>query len=115
MTRQRTSPGFARRENRAIPILLFGLLGSVVERVSGQAFNTYCEENIFLPLGLTSTGWFSAEIKLERMAVLYDGETTLKPYAVASYPDGGLKTTVIDFSRFLIAMMNGGNTVDGGF
>jgi len=88
--------------------IAFGLLGFVVEQVSGQAFNAYCRENIFLPLGMASTGWFSTEINAERMAVLYDGEIRLKPYGVASYPDGGLKTTIIDFSKFLIAIMNGG-------
>ena len=86
----------------------FGLLGFIAEQVTKQPFNTYCNQNIFLPLGMQSTGWFSTEIELERMAVQYDGETRLKPYGVASYPDGGLKTTVADFSKFLIAMMNGG-------
>ena len=86
----------------------FGLLGFIAEQVTGQAFNVYCNENIFSSLGMTSTGWFTTEIDLENFSVQYDGETPLKPYGVASYPDGGLKTTVSDFSKFLIAIMNGG-------
>ena len=95
-------------EQRSYSNIAFGLLGLVVEQVSGQPFNVYCNDNIFQPLGMTSTGWFSTEVTQERMSVLYDGETRLKPYAVASYPDGGLKTTVVDYAKFLIAMMNGG-------
>lgn len=86
----------------------FGLLGFIVEQVSGQPFNVYCNEHIFVPLGMASTGWFSTEINLDRMAVQYDGDTRLRPYAAASYPDGGLKTTVTDFSKFVIAIINGG-------
>ncbi len=95
-------------EARSYSNVAFGLLGFLVEQVSGQAFNVYCNEHIFRPLGMTSTGWFSTEINIERMATLYDGSTQLKPYAAASYPDGGLRTTIIDFSKFMIAMMNGG-------
>ena len=88
--------------------IAFGLLGYIAEQVTGQPFNVYCAENIFVPLGMSSTGWFTTEIDLENFAVMYDGGAPLKPYGVASYPDGGLKTTVIDYSKFLIAMMNGG-------
>jgi CubicO group peptidase (beta-lactamase class C family) len=95
-------------EEQSYSNIAFGLLGFIVEQVSGQDFNVFCNENIFLPLGMTSTGWFSTEIDLERLAVPYDGETRLKPYAVASYPDGSLKTTVADFSKLLMAIMSGG-------
>jgi CubicO group peptidase (beta-lactamase class C family) len=86
----------------------FGLLGYMVEQVSGQAFNVYCTENIFAPLGMQSTGWMSTDINLDKLAVQYDGKTRLSPYSVASYPDGALKTSVKDYSKFLMAMMNGG-------
>jgi CubicO group peptidase (beta-lactamase class C family) len=96
-------------EERSYSNIAFGLLGLIVEQVSGLAFHVYCKENIFLPLGMMSTGWLSTEVNLERMAVQYDGGTRLKPYAVASYPDGGLKTTVMDYSKFLMAIMHDGN------
>jgi CubicO group peptidase (beta-lactamase class C family) len=89
--------------------IAFGLLGFIVEQVTGQAFNTYCNENIFIPLGMQSAGWMTADINRQNLAVQYDGEEKIKPYSVASYPDGALKISVKDYSKFLIAMMNGGS------
>lgn len=86
----------------------FGLLGYIVEYVSGEPFNEYSNDNIFTPLGMESSGWLAKEINLENMTVHYDQGNPLKPYSFPSYPDGALKTTALDYSKFLMAMMNGG-------
>ena len=86
----------------------FGLLGYLVEYVSGQPFNEYCNDNIFTPLGMESSGWLHAEIDPENLTVHYDQGNPLKPYSFPSYPDGALKTTALDYAKFLIAIMNGG-------
>lgn len=88
----------------------FGLLGYIVERVTGQAFHEYCNEHIFSPLGMTSTGWLITEVDLEKMTVHYEnGTKPLQPYSFATYPDGALKTTTQDYAKFLLAIMNGGS------
>ena len=38
------------------------LIGYLVESISGQPFNEYCNENIFEPLGMTNAFWFLSEI-----------------------------------------------------
>ena len=38
------------------------LIGYLVEVISGQPFNEYCNENIFVPLGMENTAWFLNEI-----------------------------------------------------
>tara|TARA_Y100000590_G_C15708887_1_gene1009614 strand:- start:699 stop:2207 length:1509 start_codon:yes stop_codon:yes gene_type:complete len=38
------------------------LIGYLVEEISGQSFNTYCNENIFLPLQMDNAFWFLSEI-----------------------------------------------------
>jgi CubicO group peptidase (beta-lactamase class C family) len=56
----------------------FGLLGYLVERVSGRPFPRYTREEIFEPLGMTRTGWLLSEIEADAHAVPYapasDGE-----------------------------------------
>ena len=117
----------------------YGLLGFVVERVSGESFSRYTAEHIFTPLGMNHTGWNIEEIDKERHAVPYsritddfevpDGfddlesflpaagaDTTLVHgdlfphclYSFPNFPDGLLRTNVVELSRFLMAIMNGG-------
>ena len=86
----------------------FALVGYVVERVSGKPFNEYCRERIFAPLGMDSTGFFTREIDAAKLTLNYFKGKPLKPYSYASYPDGGLRTTTLDYAKFLRAIMNGG-------
>ena len=86
----------------------YALLGYIVECVTGQDFNVYCNENIFAPLGMESTAWFLSETDLDRLAKPYEGENPLPYYSFATYPDGCLRTTASDYSKFLSMFMNGG-------
>ena len=49
----------------------FGLLGYLVERVSGESFPHYTRKNIFEPLGMKRTGWLLSEIDVAAHAVPY--------------------------------------------
>ncbi len=90
----------------------YTLLGYIVERVSGESFEEYCRKNIFEPLGMKNTSFIFDRLNVSRMAmpyVYYRGEYyPLLYYSVIDYPAGGLRTTVIDLSHFLIAHINGG-------
>ncbi|MBN2049155.1 MAG: beta-lactamase family protein [Spirochaetales bacterium] len=86
----------------------YGLLGYLVECVSGTDFNIYCTENIFTPLGMDSTRWFLEEIDLDRLAKPHEGEKALPYYGFATYPDGCLRTSAGDYSRFLSMFMHQG-------
>lgn len=113
----------------------FGILGLIVEEVTGQTFSRYTKEHIFAPLGMNDTGWFLHEINTEshvtptifvtndirkmienRIGSLlpplkeaedgYYAGTCL--YSFPNYPDGLVRTSVRDLSKFLIAMINKG-------
>lgn len=58
-------------EKQAYSNLGFGLLGYLVERISGEAFSAYTKKNIFAPLGMRRTGWFLSEIDTATHAVPY--------------------------------------------
>jgi len=89
----------------------YGLLGYLVERISGKPFEEYCRENIFEPLGMNDTSFRLSNVNASRVAVPYVfklGYQPLLQYGILVYPAGGLRTTVMDLSRFLIAHINGG-------
>jgi CubicO group peptidase (beta-lactamase class C family) len=85
------------------------LLGYIVERISNQPFDQYCQQNIFRPLGMNHTTWRLAQASTRPLAVPYSlFDVSYTNYTFADYPDGGLFTSVNDLSIFMRAMMNGG-------
>lgn len=128
---------------RAYSNVAFGLLGVLVESLSGQPFNRFCASRIFEPLGMSATGWLLTEVDRASHAVphtlLREGfdqpgsagaESQLPAtgvtaesfeagdpfplclYSFYNYPDGLLRTSVEDLSRFLRAYVLGG-VLDG--
>ena len=93
-----------------------GLTGYIIEVTSGEKFNEYSQRHIFKPLKMDDTGWFLSEIQLANHSKLYyqDGDSsgTIQLYGLATYPDGGLRTSVTDLSKFLTCILNNGE-LDG--
>lgn len=89
----------------------YALLGYLVERIAQTPFDTYCEDNIFTPLGMSKTEWRLANTDLSQLAVPYSDDITNPNnphYTFPDYPNGGLRTTVLDMSKFLRAVMRSG-------
>jgi len=127
------------RGPRAYTNVGYGLLGYLAEVLSGMDFAEYCKKHIFVPLGMTQTGWHLADIDVSRHAIPYsyypenfkqpedlelrsllprygpDKQSIKKGaffphclYSFPNYPDGLIRTSVQDLSRFLRAYINGG-------
>jgi len=92
--------------------IAYGLAGYLVEVLSGEPLNRFSAEKIFKPLGMTGTGWMLSEIDTRQHAQLYElGEAEgvlVDWYGLATWPDGGVRTSVRDLSRFFAAMIGGG-------
>jgi CubicO group peptidase (beta-lactamase class C family) len=88
------------------------LAGYIVEVVVGKKLNVYTKQHIFRPLRMNNTGWFLSEIdpaKHSKLYVAQKGQTIPIPlYQITTYPDGGLRTSVSDLSKFFIALLNDG-------
>src|SRR5262249_34119564 len=88
------------------------LAGYLVEVISGIPFDQYCKENIFAPLGMAKTSWRLADIDRSLLAEPYDkssaGYVPYGQYGEPDYPDGMLRTSVLELGRFIIAYMQGG-------
>ncbi|MEG3089243.1 serine hydrolase domain-containing protein [Sphingomonas sp. PB4P5] len=91
------------------------LAGYIVERVSGEPFATYTERHIFRPLGMSSTTFletFDAPMRL-RSALGYKLENGRFVANGIEYvgniaPAGSVSAPGADMSRFMMAMLGGG-------
>lgn len=105
------------------------VLGRVVEVVSGQGLDAFCEERIFRPLKMPDTSFFLPAGKRARIATVYGlseaGTIVRGPQTghagQGDYADGprrcfsggaGLLSTAADYGRFLQMLLNGGE-LDG--
>ena len=92
------------------------LAGFIVERAFGARLDVYTKREIFAPLGMTRTGWFMRDVDMANHSTLFVAQNGMAVpilhYGVTTYPDGGVRSSVADLSRFFVAMMNDG-TVDG--
>jgi len=99
-------------DERQYSNIAYGLAGYLVEVLSGQPLNRYSADKIFGPLNMRSTGWMLTEVDTENHSGLYewreDGHVEVEWYGLATWPDGGMRTSVRDLSRFLAAMINNG-------
>jgi CubicO group peptidase (beta-lactamase class C family) len=76
----------------------------MVEQISQLPFEQYSQQYIFNPLGMSQTYWLHKDVKTDNFAAPYDGSKELPKYSFPTYPDGSLKTNVVDFSKFLMSM-----------
>ena len=85
------------------------LLAYLIERISGEEFTAYCEKHIFEPLEMDNTSYWLADLDLQDLATPYvEGYRPIDQYNTIAYPVGWLRSSVNDFSHFLIAYMNQG-------
>ncbi|NTU61605.1 MAG: beta-lactamase family protein, partial [Caldiserica bacterium] len=83
----------------------FDIAGYIIEQVSGQRFEDYCQENIFLPLGMKRTSFDEPESYVSGM----DSKgQVVENYYVGGRPSGGLVSTSKDMSLFMECLMQGG-------
>lgn len=89
-----------------------GLAGYIVELAFGESLNVYTRKHIFAPLQMTRSGWLMSEVDLAEHSTLFVAQNghiiPIPNYGGTVYPDGGVRTSVADLSRFFVAMLNDG-------
>lgn len=105
---------FAPGTNEDYSNLASALVGYLVERISNTPFDLYCKNNIFTPLQMNKTEWRLANTPLTELAVPYSPDLTGSSphYTFPDYPNGGLRTSVSDLSKFLRVIIQNG-TLNG--
>jgi methyl acetate hydrolase len=94
------------------------VLGLIVEKVTGSPLEPWYQAHIFTPLGMIDTSYAVAADKQSRLAPQFTRATgkmePLPKAQVATTPaapfrgDGGLYSTVEDYSKFVRMLLNGG-------
>ena len=95
------------------------VLGLVVEKVTGMPLETWYHEHIFTPLGMVDTSYVVATGKQSRLAPQFTRFTgKVEPLPKTPVPsaatassfrgDGGLYSTVQDYSKFVRMLLNDG-------
>ncbi len=88
------------------------LIGYLVERISNNSFEQYCQDSIFIPLGMNEASWFLANLDTTHIAMPYSyNGSSYNPYGHYGhplYPAGWLRTSAIQYSRFLRAYIQMG-------
>jgi len=96
-------------------------LGRVVETVSGQDLDTHCRERIFEPLGMPDSTFLPDDAQRARLMAIHTaaaaGPPTLSPVGAPDDQEflsagGGMFSTAADYTRFLRALLRGGE-LDG--
>ncbi|MBS0332467.1 MAG: beta-lactamase family protein [Proteobacteria bacterium] len=107
--------------------------GYIVQKLSGKPFGQFLQENVFAPLKMKDTGFYTGPEKAKRLAAVYVGEMAnnrptgkiveaeelfgakmpdySKPPAMES-GGGGLVSTTMDYARFCQMILNKG-VLDG--
>ncbi len=84
------------------------LAAYLIEAATETTFKEYVAINILEPLGMSNTAYDLAELNAANLATLYwDKDTALPHYANDSYPDGSIRSSNEDLTKFLLDMMKG--------
>lgn len=109
----------------------YGVIGTLVENVSGIRFDIFCRENIFIPLGIDGSFNVRNIANINNVAVLYrrSGSTwvpqtdnyqgvyptgpdltnyTIGTNGVIFSPQGGVRTSATGLAKFMLMHLNNG-------
>ncbi len=83
-----------------------GVLGHLVEVLSGESFDRYTADHVFAPLGMANTSFTLAGLDLDLVA-RPGGNGPLQGFP--TYPDGTLRSPPAELAKFLAAYLRGGS------
>ncbi|WP_300670684.1 serine hydrolase domain-containing protein [Soonwooa sp.] len=99
------------------------LAAYLIEIKSGLSFDEFTKKYIFQPLKMENTHWFYDENASKNYATLYEvnppkesyykkllnKDSSLKTYSSITYPDGSLKSSLKDLSKYVKELIKGNN------
>lgn len=79
----------------------YGILGYIVEEITGKSFNDYMTEEIFIPMGMKQTTLDISSKTKNKLAKRYDTNGGLIPFSFADTPGAAnVSTTIKDLIQF---------------
>jgi CubicO group peptidase (beta-lactamase class C family) len=88
----------------------YSILGHLVKQVSGQDYPEYIHKNIFMPLGMSNSGFFMDS--LTGRTLVYSGGERLHDYGIRDIASGGIYTSINDFIKYAKGLMHAYNGIN---
>lgn len=89
------------------------LAAYIVEQVEGQSLDVITRDRIFRPLKMDRSAWFLRDLNRAHLSAPFISQNghvvPLQPYGSVTYPDGGLRSSVSDLTRFFRMMLMDGS------
>jgi len=91
------------------------LAGFLVECITGIKLRDHSIDNLFVPLGMTNSGWTISNFPDPLLVAMpYDNNNDeYGQYNWAEYPDGQLRSSPNDMAEYMAAMLGGGRSRTG--
>ncbi|WP_034059147.1 serine hydrolase domain-containing protein [Lacinutrix jangbogonensis] len=84
------------------------LCALIIEKATGQPFDSFTKEHILKPLEMNSSGWSLEDVDIKKHSRLYRNDNTLLPfYTAITYPDGMLISSSSDMAKYLFELIKG--------
>ena len=83
------------------------LAALVIEGASHMKYSSFVQANIINPLGMQNTGWAMNQVDANEKTSLYLSGSQIPTYELITYPDGGFTTSILEFSKFFRASIQG--------
>lgn len=102
------------------PLAAFDVAARIVELTSGMPYDEYLKNNVFMPLGMTDTGFSLRPERCARLTPVHALDAQGNPYTaefrgtMGDFPDtyfsagGGLAGTIDDYAKFADMLRRGG-------
>lgn len=84
------------------------LLGSAIQRVTGEAFASHMKRSVLTPLGMSNSSFEPGVSISPLMATSHHGYLPKSEPPMRDLPAGGLNASVVDMSRFISMVFAGG-------
>lgn len=92
------------------------LIACLVDSISNNSFEQFCQDSLFIPLGMNHTSWFLNNLDTTNIAIPYQ---YISPhyynhshYGVPFYPASQLRTSAIQLAHFVNMFLNHGKLGD---
>ena len=82
------------------------ILSQIIEKISGQLYSSFINENIITPLKMENTYVYEPPVVIENKALGYNKQKEPDDYSILTTGDGGIYSTPEDLFKFDQALRN---------
>ena len=80
----------------------------IVEKITGQRFEDFVEQNLFLPIGMKTATYFQSAVGLSTTLYQQDGKTPYPYWHILERPAGAINASANDMAAYLQFYLNRG-------